>query len=53
MIKKKDFEKINCEEYSVKEAFAYYIVGFRSVKSENYKSILIEIIERLISMKRH
>lgn len=50
MIKKRDFEKINYKKYSVKEAFAYYIVGFRSVKNENYKSVLMEIIEKLISM---
>ena len=47
MIKKKDFEKINCKKYSVKEAFAYYVMGFRNVKNENYKSVFMEVIENI------
>ena len=47
-IKKEDFNKIINQRYSVKEAFAYFIAGFRNIKDGNYREVFIEVVQKLI-----
>lgn len=48
----KDLEKIKNNKYSVKGAFAYYILGFYSCKKENVDDIIVSILEKLIEIKK-
>ena len=47
-IENEDFNKIENQRYSVKEAFAYFIIGFRNVRNENYRNVFIEVVQKLI-----
>lgn len=47
-IKKEDFNKIANQRYSVKEAFAYFIAGFRTIKDGDYRDVFIEVVQKLI-----
>lgn len=49
-IKKEDFNKIANQRYSVKEAFAYFIAGFRTIKDGDYRDVLIEVVQKLIDI---